>query len=98
MDKGPGLAFKAYPQALSLMPGASIWSVVFCFMLIPVALGSATCHVETVAAEFVGQYAFSSGLWFRKLGRPEGCVRLNVIKDRRTNQPTDKINVLFYSL
>ena len=58
MDKGPGLAFKAYPQALSLMPGASIWSVVFCFMLIPVALGSATCHVETVAAEFVGQFAF----------------------------------------
>ena len=59
MDKGPGLAFIAYPQALSLMPGASVWSVVFCFMLIPVALGSATCHVETVAAEFVGQFASS---------------------------------------
>jgi len=57
VDKGPGLAFKAYPQALSLMPGASIWSVVFCFMLIPVALGSATCHVETVAAEFVDSCA-----------------------------------------
>ena len=50
LDSGPGLAFIAYPQALSLLPGASIWSVFFCAMLFSVGLGSCTTDTEACIA------------------------------------------------
>jgi solute carrier family 6 amino acid transporter-like protein 5/7/9/14 len=37
---GPGLAFVAYPQALSIMPGGPFWAVIFFFMLITLGLDS----------------------------------------------------------
>jgi SNF family Na+-dependent transporter len=41
---GPGLAFIAYPQALSLMPGgpgwAVFWAVMFFFMMLTLGLDS----------------------------------------------------------
>ena len=52
---GPSLAFIAYPQALSLLPGAAIWGVIFCFMLLTISLGSACSLTESVIAEFVGK-------------------------------------------
>lgn len=35
---GPGLAFVVYPEALSLLPGAPIWSVIFFIMLVIIGL------------------------------------------------------------
>ena len=37
---GPGLAFIAYPQALSIMAGGPFWAVVFFFMLLTLGLDS----------------------------------------------------------
>ena len=37
---GPGLAFIAYPQALSIMSGGPFWAVIFFFMLLTLGLDS----------------------------------------------------------
>ena len=43
---GPGLAFVAYPQALALMPGGPVWSVIFFAMLLTLGLDSQVMNFE----------------------------------------------------
>lgn len=47
---GPGLAFVVFPQALSLMPLAGLFSVLFFFMLLSLGIDSAFSLVEPVIA------------------------------------------------
>lgn len=44
---GPGLAFIAYPQALSFMPGGPFWAVIFFFMLLTLGLDSQVLNFES---------------------------------------------------
>lgn len=45
-DKGPGLAFIAYPTAITMMPLAPLWSCTFFFMLMLMGLDSQFVAVE----------------------------------------------------
>jgi len=45
---GPGLAFVVYPEGLSMMPVAPLWSVLFFFMMLTIGMGSLLSQLETV--------------------------------------------------
>ena len=46
-ESGPGLIFVAYPQALSTMPYAPFWAVIFFFMLFTLGIDSTVSRVES---------------------------------------------------
>lgn len=47
VEPGPGLIFVTYPQAISMMPFAPFWAVIFFFMLFTLGIDSTVCHQQT---------------------------------------------------
>lgn len=53
---GPGLAFIAYPKAVSLLPGAQFWAVLFFIMVILLGLDSQFVCVESLATSITDMF------------------------------------------
>ncbi|XP_036375603.1 sodium- and chloride-dependent betaine transporter-like [Megalops cyprinoides] len=69
---GSGLAFIAYPKALSLLPGAQFWSVLFFLMVIFLGLDSQFVCVESLATAITDMFPRA----LRRPGRREILVLL----------------------
>lgn len=55
-SSGPGLAFIAYPKALSMLPGSSFWAVLFFLMIFFLGLDSQFVCVESLATAITDQF------------------------------------------
>lgn len=55
-DHGPGLAFVAYPEALTLLPISPLWSLLFFFMLILLGLGTQVRNLSNPLKALLIQY------------------------------------------
>nr|XP_020455092.1 sodium- and chloride-dependent GABA transporter 2-like [Monopterus albus] len=69
---GPGLAFIAYPKALSLLPGSSFWAVLFFLMILFLGLDSQFVCVESLSTAITDMFP-------HKLRRPGAREKLVLV-------------------
>ncbi|CAG0879290.1 unnamed protein product [Cyprideis torosa] len=59
--EGPGLVFMVYPEALAMMDGSMIWSIIFFFMLITLGIDSTFGGLEAVITGLCDEYPNAFG-------------------------------------
>lgn len=57
VSSGPGIGFVAYPEGIAQMPGASVWAVLFFFMLFTIGLGSQFVFTATIMAALMDSFS-----------------------------------------
>lgn len=55
-DTGPGLAFVAYPEALALLPGSFIWSILFFLMLFTLGIDTLFGNLEGITTAVLDEF------------------------------------------
>jgi len=61
VDKSIGLAFVAYPKALSLMPGGSLFGAIFFLCLVVAGISSSISIIEAFVSAYVDKFSTNRG-------------------------------------
>ena len=83
MTQGPGLAFIAYPEAVTRMPVSPVWAVLFFLMLLLLGFGTQISTTETVVTILQDQFPALRGKNRSGVKKTSSCPILTIVTCRK---------------